>query len=302
MRTRVMAFVAALLLVALGVALGAGPLQGDSDRAEREAAEQRDAITQRDARIADLHRQAEFGAAYTGATAARAVSGRLTDRKVGLVTLPGTDATTVELVEGLLRAAGAQVTGRIVLADALLDPSNDGLVEALSSQMVQQTPGLPVTSGANGYQRIGALVARAVGVPPSAHVASASYDTTAVSIVSSLKVAKLVESASVTARAGLTVVVLPPSTDAAQVSALTSVLAGYAAQIPSVVAGPATTAEEKQVLAVLRSQGLALSTVDSVDSSTGRVVAVLALAARTRGVTGDFGVVGAVNAAVPPDS
>lgn len=297
-----MGLVGGLLLVALGIGLGAGPLQGDGERRAREAAQQRDALTQRDQQIADLQRQADLGAAYTSATAARALDGRLAGRTVAILTLPGSDATTVEHLEELLQAAGAEVTAKVGLSDALLDPGGEGLVEALSSQMVQQTSGLQVAAGVTGYQRIGALLARAIAVTPSERVARASYDPTAISILSGLGAAKLVDGTEVTARAGFSVVVLAPTTPPAHAAALSSILGAYGAQVPSVVAGPASSAAEGQVLAELRSQGAPLSTVDSVDTTMGRVVTVLAVAARTRGISGDYGIVGAVNAAVPPDS
>lgn len=295
-------FVAALLLVALGVGLGAGPLQGDSEKAARDAAAQRDAISERDSRIDALTDVDELAAAYTSATAARVVAGRLTGRKVAVVTLPGSSAETTAQIETLLRSAGAQVTARVQLADALLEPESEGLVEALSSQMLQQTSGVVAPAGANGYQRVGALLARAAGVPASAGVTGAAYDPPAVSVVSGLVAAKLVGEVEVGTRAALAVVVLPPATSSAAATALAGVVAGFASQVSSVVAGPAATAGDGQVLALLRSQGVAASTADSLETPMARVVAVLALAARTRGVTGDYGVVGAVNGPVPPVS
>lgn len=303
MRTRLVGAAVALILVALGVAVGAGPLQGDSERNEREARKQQVALAQRDAEIKALTDATTLGTAYTGTTAARVVSGRLLNRKVAIITLPGTDPGTVDLISSLVRAAGAQVTAQVGLSAAVLEPSSRGLIEALSGQMVEQNAGVAVPAGATGYQRIGALLARAIGVPPSAHATSAAFDPVAIGILSGLKAAKLVDSADVSARAGLAVVVLPGSTEAASVGSLADILDGYASQIPSVVAGPASAAGTGQALAVLRSDaGSRASTVDSVESSVGRVITVMALTARTRGVVGNYGVIGTVDAAVPPDS
>lgn len=303
MRTRLVGMAAALVLVAAGVAIGAGPLQGDSGRNHREAVKQQAALADRDAEIEHLTAATALGSAYTGATAARVLAGRLTSRAVAIITVPGSDPDTVAQLTGLVRAAGARVTAQIALTAAVLDPGSQGLVEALSSQMVGQSPGVVPAAGANGFGRIGALLARAIGVPPSTHTVSAPYDPTAISIVSGFQAAELIGTATVTARAGLALVVLPASTDRAAVTPLTDVLAGLDASIPTVVTGPAAAAADGQVLAALRGDtGSRASTVDSADLSVGRTIAVLALVAQTRGVVGDYGGIAPVDAAIPPGS
>lgn len=303
MRTRLVAVAVALVLVALGVAIGAGPLQGDSDRNRREARNQQDAVAQRDAEIKQLTAASALGSGYAAATTTKVLAGRLTGRSVALITMPGSDQGTVEAIAGLVSTAGGQVTARVGLSAALLEPSSEGLVAALSSQMVTQSAGVVVPTGATGYQRIGALLARGIGVLPSTRTVRAAYDPVAISILSGLQAAKLVDTADITARAGLAIVVLPASSEDGPASTLTSILGSYASQIPSVVGGPASSAGAGEVLALLRSDpGSRASTVDSAESSIGQVITVLALAAQTRAVVGDYGVIGSVDAAVPPDS
>lgn len=302
MRNRMMGLIAALMLVALGIALGAGPLQGDADRIAQESARQRAALEQRDTEIAGLRQSAELSAALTSSTMTRMVSGRLTNRKVALVTLPGANPETVQLLDDTIRAGGGAVSGRVSVTEALLDPASKGLVDALSSQMIEQNDGVTAGADADGYQRIGALLARAVGVAPAVKAASAPYDPTAIGILSGLKAAKLVDVVDVAVRAALTVVVLPEEGQSAQSAALVAVLEGYGAQVPTVVAGPTQAAGEDGVLAALRGADDALSTVDSVETQAGQVVTVLALSALVRGEKGDFGAVGPLERAVPPDS
>ena len=303
MRTRLMTVVAALLLLGFGIALGAGPLQGDGDQLRRESAAQRAALADRDARLDRLASEAKLATAYTDATASRVLAGRLAGRRIALVTLPGSDAPTVKRLEILLKAAGAPVTARVAIADQLLDADAQGLVDALSSQMVTESTGLVVPAGAGGYLRTGALLGRAVGVPPAARVASAPPDPTSAAIRSGLDAAELVTSSTVIARAALAVVVLPPTTPAARAGALAEVLTGLAGQVPTVVAGPGSTALDGGVLALLRGEDpTGLSTVDSVETSAGGVATVLAVAGLTRGRTGDYGTLGTVDGPVPPVS
>lgn len=298
MRARLVTAAAAVVLLALGIALGAGPLQHDAAERERDRDAQNASAQEAAEEIEALQAQVDFGTAYTGSSASRVVAGTLEGRKVAVVSFPGVEERTVELLDGLVRAAGGEVTAAVVLAPGLLDPAGQGLLDALTRQIAEQVPGLSVPGGASGHGVFATLLARAAGVPASARTVGAPYDEAAISILSGLEAGKVVASSTVTQRANLTLFVLPPegrSSDAAR-----EVVATYAAQVQTVVAGPSASARAGGLLAALREGDGELSTVDSLDSSTGRVVAILALAARGRGVTGDYGVVGDVTGAIPP--
>lgn len=301
MRDRLIGVAVALLLVALGIGIGAGPLQHPQHRAA--TAQQKAALRDRDRQINQLRDAQTLGSAYVGATAARVVAGTLTGRKVAIVALPGAAQGEIDLLRGLVHAAGAQVTADVMLGSALLAAGNSGLVDALTSQILGQTAGLSVPAATSPYQRFGAVLYRGIGVPPAAHVVGAPYDTAAISVVAGLKAAKLVTAATVTERAGLTIVVLPAQLEATATAAATAILSSYASYGPTVVAGPASSAAQGGLLAALRAvTPNTLSTVDSFESSAGRVATVLALAARTRGIKGAYGVIGTVDRAVPPTS
>jgi hypothetical protein len=302
-RSRLVVLAGALLLLALGIAVGAGPLQHGAAARERDLARQKTKVVDRDHRIEELLAANSLGSAYAGATAPRVVAGTLSARKVALVSLPGVESATVDQLAELVRSAGGEVTARVGLEPSLLAASGRGLLDALTSQMVTQTPGLSVPSDASAFERLGVLLARAIGVPASAHATAAAYDPTAISIISGLEAAKVIAKAEVTARAGLTLVVLPAATSSQTDPAAAAVLTSYVTQAPSVVAGPAGSARSHGLLTLLRANsGFTAGTVDSVETAVGRIIATLALAARTRGVQGDYGVVGTVDAAVPPAS
>jgi hypothetical protein len=303
LRSRIVVLASALVLVALGIALGAGPLQHDATTRDRDLAAQKAKVRAADARIADLQGAHQLATAYAAATSGRVVAGTLAGRKVALVSLAGADDDTVDALAALVHSAGGEVTARVALTSALLAQSSSGLLDALTSQMITQTPGLALPAGASAYQRFAALLARGIGVPPSAHAASASYDATAISIVSGLEAAKVIEKAQVTARAGLTLVVLPGRTSASSDATAVSVLATYAGALPTVVAGPTASARADGLIARLRrTDAFPASTLDSIEEPVGRVSAILALAARTRGIAGAYGLIGEVDGAVPPVS
>jgi uncharacterized membrane-anchored protein len=256
---------------------------------------ERSRVAARDREIAALQADLRSATSYADATDSSAVRGTLTGRTVTLVLLPGADRAAVDAVKGLLAIAGAEVAGETTVLPAVADDKQSGLVGALTSQLLTQAPDVHVPAGTDGAQRLGALLARAVGVPASARVPKAGSDARAVGIASGLQTAGLV-SAKVGARAALTLAFA--GTGSAGAGPYASLLAAYGSQVPTVVVGESGS----PVLAALRrSAGKAVSTVDPTSTTVGRVSAVLALAARARGQLGSFGRTGS-DGAVPPTS
>lgn len=155
------------LALAVGVALGSGPLTGSEDTAAEARAErlqkQRDelrAIVQR-ARATAVDRDR-----FLAAAAPDLLDGRLAGRQVVLVALPGANAKTVEQLGEVLPLAGAEVTGTVQLTKKWTDPRERQFLEDLSVRLVTADVQLP----ANGsvYDRAGALLARALVAAPDA--------------------------------------------------------------------------------------------------------------------------------------
>jgi uncharacterized membrane-anchored protein len=261
---------------------------GNTGALDREKAR----VRARDERITRLQAGAKADGGYIDATAAGIVRGRLAGRAVALVLLPGAEADRVTALKSLLAVAGARLTAEVTVLPAVAKESEAGLVSALTSQMLTQATDVHLPAGSDGAQRLGALLARAVAVPASAHLAQAPYDARAVGIVSGLQAAGLV-SAKVSARAGLTLVVA--GSGGTGTDTLASLAGGLSLQVPSVVAGDTGGA-----LAALRTAlGKVVSTVDGTGTAAGRVAVVLALAARAGGLVGSFGRTGS-SGPVPP--
>jgi len=295
-----------VLVLALGIVVGAGPLQRSASDRDKQLAAQKAESARKQARIDALRSGAKYAEDYAAVTAPTLLRGALTGRSVAIVTLPGADPAVVESLRTDVVVAGGRVTGRVDLAATMARSSSRQLVEALTSQMVTQNH-LAVPADAGGYARFGALLARAVGTGASGQPAQAAYDTTAVGIMSGLQTADLLTvTQPVTARAGLALVVAGPEADTAAASAENAVpvaiLAAFGHALPTVVVGSFGAAGDRGVLGALRSDApasAALSTVDSVETSMGRVASILALAARARGTVGQYGAVNAADGVIP---
>jgi hypothetical protein len=291
----------AILLVALGIGVGAGPLQHDASRRDKSLKSARAETAARGARITALEGRSAYADSFAKGTAAKVLAGTLTGRSITLITLPGADPATVASLRALIAVAGGQVTASVPVTATVTDPASQQLVDSLTSQMLAQTPGVTVAATATGYQRLGALLARGVSAPISSHLPKAAVDTAAISIAAGLTTAGLLGKPSVAARAGLALIVAGDTRDAARSSVLTSVITGFAHEVLTVVAGPSPADASGGLLAALReAPDRSWSTVDGTDATTGQVAAVLALAARPRGVTGNFGSGAGATAALPP--
>jgi hypothetical protein len=296
-----------VLVLALGIALGAGPLQHSNSQRDRELAAQKAELARRQHRIASLEAGASFADAYGTATGPALTKGVLAGRSVVVVTLPGADSDTVAKLRAGVEAAQGKLTGQVDLAAPMARASSRQLVEALTSQMLTQAPDVSVPADASGYERFGALLARAIGTGPTGQPAQAAYDTTAVGIMSGLQSADLVTaSQAISARAGLALVVTGPESAsraaAADNAVPVTILQAFGQQLPTVVVGPAGAASARGVIGALRGSPAAtkvLSTVDSADTAIGRVAGVLALTARASGTVGQYGAVGAADGVIP---
>jgi hypothetical protein len=296
----------ALLAVALGVGIGAGPLQHSSAQRDRELAAQKADKVRLQRRIDALRSSSAFADAFATATAPTLLRGTLAGRAVTLVTLPGADPVVVAGLRADVTAAQGRVVSQVDLAPAMAKASSRQLVEALTSQMLAQAPGVTVPAGASGYDRFGVLLARALGTGPTGQPLQAGVDPTAVAIMSGLQSAGLVTPTEPpTLRAGLALVVTGreagSTADAAENAVPVAILSAFGRTLPTVVVGPTGSAGDRGVLGALRASAAAkvVSTADSAESVMGRTAGVLALAARARGTVGQYGGVDAADGAVP---
>ncbi|HYF71594.1 MAG TPA: copper transporter, partial [Nocardioides sp.] len=257
-RHHIVSLVAVFLALAVGVALGGGPLS-ELGRDDRPAS-----ATTRQQRVAASG--AEFGDEFAAASAAALYDGGLRDHPVSLVTLPGASGEVVSALGAEVEAAGGKIGGTYEVLPTLVDPGEKSLVDTLGSQLMTQLGSGAVAADASTYVRLGQLLGLATATSDLP-----SEDAT--SVRQSLAGAELLSSPEGATRAPLVLVVLGDSTNPAILSGLLTGLAAKATGV--VVAGDAASATGSGDLAALRSAPAAdqVASVDGVETGLGRVTA-----------------------------
>jgi hypothetical protein len=282
-RHHIVSMVAIFLALAVGVALGGGPLS-DLGRDDKPAS-----ATTREQRTDQ--QAASYGDDFAEAAAGTLYANGLHERSVTILTLPGADGDVVSALGAQVEAAGGKVAGTYDLQPALTDPSEKSLVDTLGSQLMTQLGSGAVTSDASTYDRIGQLVGLAI--------ADSKLPTSDVSSVQqSLSGADLLTTPDRAARGSVVLVVLGKEADQAILAGLVSGLATKATGV--VVAGSTASAKASNDLGSLRAEPTAekVATVDGVESSLGQVTAVLAVIRSLTVQGGSFGASGS-DGAVP---
>ena len=292
LRHHVLTIVAVFLALAAGIVLGGGPLSDVGPAVTSASKDSAEAPAEGTA-------TSDYDEAFVSALAAPIVGGRLTDRGVALVTVPGADEQVVTALSAQVEAAGGTVTARYDLGADLVDPSQKSLVDTLGSQLLTQQADGVVPAEASTYDRIGQLIGLAV-----ASKESGGEDVTrkARAIADSLVGAGLMTKPDdVGRRAPLVVVVLGTDAgDEGSDATLAGLAEGLAAQAGGVlVAGTLADGDSGQ-LSRLRADPAAaqVATLDGVDTVAGRVAAIMVLQRSTTTPGGSFGASGA-DGAVP---
>jgi hypothetical protein len=285
-RHHIATLVAVFLALAVGVVLGGGPLSGatgEDDTAPTSApAEEQQA----DPRVA-------YGDGFAGAVAPVLLSGKLAERSVAVVTVPGADEQVVTALAEQVAAAGGNVTARYALTGAMVDPAQKSLVDTLGSQLMTQQPDGSVAADATTYDRIGQLlgIAASTGTPEGDQVGGKAQ-----AIAEGLVGAELMDSpGEVGKRAPLVLLVLgdEPSPEGGD-TILSGLVAGLSRAAAGVVVAGTTADGGTGQLGRLRGEPVAaeVATVDGIDTAGGRVATILALARALGAKGGAFGASG----------
>lgn len=306
-RYHIVSIVSVFLALAVGIALGGGPLKGEVDNTlvDQVKADKQAKVDFKD-KIASLRSTNAFSDSFAKTAAPELIGGSLPGRVVTLVVLPDAKQTTVGTLTELVTAAGATVGGTVRVGDGLIDPGNKQLVDSLGSQLIDGVPDVEVPAGASGYDQMGVLLARAIGTGSDG---GATVDEEANSILAGLSTASLLSTdGELNRRGSLVVFVAGPGTGSAADqrgadSILTSLISAVDAGTDGVVvAGPVASAHKDGLVAAVRDDvGAArdVSTVDVLERTAGSVVTVMALAGQAAGRSGHYGAVDAADGAMP---
>lgn len=304
-RTRYLVVVVTVMLfsLAIGIALGGGPLQGDLARAIDEPESSAEGPS---AEEVALRKSAEFDDQFAAAVSDDLLAGAMSDRRVLLLALPGAEEETVTGVGEQIEAAGGMVSATLQVDEELIDPTAKVLVQTLSTRLAKEdVPDVEISKDMPVYEQVGAVLSRAVLHSEDGGVA---LDDPARSVFQSFATAELVSGREPATRADSVVVIAPESTGGSQTATAQGTIVNAlltsmsAASNGVVLAGPPSSAARGGLVAATRSYGEAaesVSTVDIVDRRAGQIVAVLTLAQQAGGDVGHYGIGADADGPVP---
>lgn len=279
--------------LAAGIALGSGPLHDPPQTDQRVAGSGTTELSQT---VTSLQRQHRFDDAVSAATTPRVVRDQLAGQTVALLVLPTVPDSTVAGVSGAVTQAGATITVTAHISPDLIDPAKKAYVAGVADGSLAGRDDLPDMTGAQTYERISALVARAyVG-----HGQDTNFDAEAADIHAELEGARLVSTQEPPLDRGTLVLILaseaatrsPAATASNVISAqLATTVAG--ASDGALVATPPSGSSSGRILSALSKAGgpagVRLSTLNVIASPAGQIAAVYGLAATANGQAGHFG-------------
>jgi hypothetical protein len=230
------------------------------------------------------------------------VQGALIGKSVVIVEAPGTTATMREAVQQVILESGATVTGRVALADRYVDISQSTFVDKLASAAKPAGMIFPVEG--TPYDRAAAVLAGAIVTSDPGQVGK--ENPAAAGVLDTFQRGGLLTVTDKPAkRADLAVLTAPAEPYAGETSSEQVTAAEQAGAIVSMAlgldeAGQGTVMVGTQnatlaggAIAALRENNSfteRVSTVDTADMPSGRVVVVYALREQLSGLAGQYGI------------
>ncbi|MBD3927491.1 copper transporter [Nocardioides cavernae] len=287
LRHHLLTIVAVFLALAAGIVLGGGPLSDVGPTAATSSGE-------KEAAPAADRAQTDYTESFVSALGPATVSGRLADRSVAVVTVPGADEQVVTALTEQVTAAGGTISARYDLSADIVDPGQKSLVDTLGSQLLTQQAEGDVAAEASTYDRVGQLLGLAVATKEAE---GQDVNGKARAIVDAVSGAGLMaKPGEVAQRSPLVLVVL--GTDAGDEGSdaiLAGLVQGLAVQAGGVVVAGVTSDGGDGQLGRLRADPVsaAVATLDGVDTAAGRVATILTLQRSLTTPGGAFGASGA---------
>lgn len=302
-RYHLVSLVSVFLALAVGIALGAGPLKGPIGSAlTSEVQSLRQAKVELRAELDTAEAAVQHRDDFASAITPTLVDKALTGGSVVLVTVPDTDTSGIKALTGALRTAGATVTGRVEIKPAWTASGSAQAREAAVAQLADQLPST-LSADAGTAEKLTALLAEALVTTEAVDAARTARTTT---ILSALADAGLISLDGDVTGPALEAVLLVPgvrkAVDGSSAAPATGPATGItwrnlAAALDTgsqggVVLGPASAATAGGVVAAVRSDSTVAKAVSTVDTGTtpmGVIATVLALREQAGGGVGAYG-------------
>ena len=287
-RYHVVSIIGIFIALAVGVVLGAGPLQsriqaGVSTSSSTAATDPQ------------VSAQADAEAAGLKALASSALSGSLAGAKVALVVLPGASDDDVSAIRSTLTDAGASVVGRVTLTDNWQSTSMSQYRTTLATTLAShlQSSGAKTASadGVVGYSIVQVLTS--TGAETDLLRQILTDKSTPLMTIDEDPAGKATTLVAVGARAQTT------TSTQASVAASSDAWIGLGLAVGStsgVVVGDASSREA--MISQIRTSGTAVTTVDSVGTTLASVDTALALSTASSGARA-FGVGNGAQSVIP---
>ena len=304
-RYHLVSLISVFLALAVGVVLGAGPLQNSLGTALNDQVtalrENRNATQ---AKLEQTETAVNERDSYITQAASGLLPGTLASKNVAMVLLPDAKAEDADAIAAQLKNAGATVTGRVSLTSTWVDLSRENYRSTFSGQ-VQGHLGSTNSKDANGI--LGEALAKAL----TANDDSSRVLMDMLSVTVDKSGTPFISVDSTPTAAAEMIVVVGPRPQASSGKGATveaspgedpkawaKALEGTAGRAPTVVVGSA--AGDGGVVGIIRSEKAKVTTIDSVGQIAASVSTPLALASTRAGTTGHYGFDKGAEAVMPP--
>ncbi|WP_309313782.1 copper transporter [Actinomyces oris] len=304
-RYHLVSLISVFLALAVGIVLGAGPLQNSLGTALNDQVtalrENRNATQ---AKLEQTETAVNERDSYITQAASGLLPGTLASKNVAMVLLPDAKAEDADAIAAQLKNAGATVTGRVSLTSTWVDLSRENYRSTFSGQ-VQGHLGSTNSKDANGI--LGEALAKAL----TANDDSSRVLMDMLSVTVDKSGTPFISVDSTPTAAAEMIVVVGPRPQASSGKGATveaspgedpkawaKALEGTAGRAPTVVVGSADG--DGGVVGIIRSEKAKVTTIDSVGQIAASVSTPLALASTRAGTTGHYGFDKGAEAVMPP--
>ena len=304
-RYHLVSLISVFLALAVGVVLGAGPLQNSLGTALNDQVtalrENRNATQ---AKLEQTETAVNERDSYITQAATSLLPGTLASKNVAMVLLPDAKAEDADAITTQLKSAGATVTGRVSLTSTWVDLSRENYRSTFSGQVQGHLDSTP-SKDANGI--LGEALAKAL----TANDDSSRVLMDMLSVTVDKSGTPFISVDSTPTAAAEMIVVVGPRPQASSGKGATveaspgedpkawaKALEGTAGRAPTVVVGSADG--DGGVVGIIRSEKAKVTTIDSVGQIAASVSTPLALASTRAGTTGHYGFDKGAEAVMPP--
>jgi hypothetical protein len=305
LRYHIVSVAAVFLALAVGIVLGSTSLSetllsGLNGQKEQLATQ----VSQLHAKNSALRSELGSDARFAKGVGPLAVHGDLDKRTVALVSTPGVSPDTRKALVSLLSEAGAKVTAKVQLTKAFSDPSQADRLGDMVTHLIPAGASLPTATDPGTLS--GGLLGDVLLLGPDTNKPQADPEEIG-SAMAALTGGGFLRTSGDVRPAQLAVVLTGGAVSGDGAGDRASMLARFATQLDrsgvgAVLAGGRGSAQGTGAVGVVRADSAAssiLSTVDDVDTASGRVVTVLALEEQLAGKSGSYGTAGNAKAVMP---